>query len=113
MPNHHSAISNVTATSAAYMPIARLFTNRWPTAVITRIPMSSAKVGVMLCALRRRYEHVSASLYQPFQRFHGIGFREEDEDHNRMTDNLDPSLESSERNIRPKNCEETVKKECN
>ena len=55
-----------------------------------------------------RDDDIGASLHQPCQRFFEIGFRKDDQRHDRLTKDFDPPLESHEGNIGPGDGNETV-----
>jgi len=55
-----------------------------------------------------RDDHIGAPFHQTYQRFLGIRFGKDDEHHDRVPKNFDPSLKGHERKIRPGDGNKTV-----
>ena len=57
---------------------------------------------------RDRNDNVGTSFHQSGQRLFRVGFRQDDKSHDGMTKHLDPSLESHERKVGPKDGKKTI-----
>ena len=75
----------------------------------TPLVVSHSQLGIVFDPENgNRDDHIGAPFHQTYQRFLGIRFGKDDEHHDRVPQNFDPSLKSHERKIRPGDGNKTV-----